>query len=165
MAKRIVTRIGDIFSVTMGNGNQRFFQYVANDQSCLNSSVIRVFKKEYTKNIEYDLEEIVGGDVDFYAHTVLRIGIAEGAWQKVGRNENIGDTEHIMFRMYEYDEIDHKERIWNIWEINKGQETIGHLTDYYRKRSDIGLVFSYVSIVSRIEHGIYPGKHFLPEEN
>ena len=35
MAKRIVTKIGDIFSVTLDNGNLRFFQYIANDSSCL----------------------------------------------------------------------------------------------------------------------------------
>lgn len=45
MAKRIVTKIGDIFSVTLKNGKQRFFQYIANDYSQLNSSVIRVFRK------------------------------------------------------------------------------------------------------------------------
>ena len=44
VAKRIVTKIGDIFSVTLDNGNKRFFQYIANDLSCLNSSVIRVLR-------------------------------------------------------------------------------------------------------------------------
>lgn len=51
MAKRIVTKIGDIFSVTLDNGNLRFFQYIANDSSCLGGSVIRVFKK----NIREDM--------------------------------------------------------------------------------------------------------------
>ena len=78
MAKRIVTKIGDIFSVTLDNGNSRFFQYIANDLTNLNSSVIRVFKKEYPKGYELNPEEVVSGDVDFYAHTVLRCGIAEG---------------------------------------------------------------------------------------
>ena len=67
MAKRIVTKIGDIFSVTLDNGNLRFFQYVANDLTNLNSSVIRVFKKEYPKGYELNPEEVVSDDVDFYA--------------------------------------------------------------------------------------------------
>ena len=76
MAKRIVTKIGDIFSVTLDNGNLRFFQYIANDWTDLNSSVIRVFKKEYPKGYELNPEEVVSDDVDFYAHTILRMGSA-----------------------------------------------------------------------------------------
>ncbi len=67
MAKRIVTKIGDIFSVTLDNGNLRFFQYIANDWTDLNSSVIRVFKKEYPRGYELNPEEVVSDDVDFYA--------------------------------------------------------------------------------------------------
>lgn len=76
MAKRIVTKIGDIFSVTLDNGNLRFFQYIANDSSCLGASVIRVFKKEYPKGYELNPEEVVSDEVDFYAHTILRMGSA-----------------------------------------------------------------------------------------
>ena len=44
MAKRIVTKMGDIFCVEIDNGYKRFFQYIINDIEALNSSVIRVFK-------------------------------------------------------------------------------------------------------------------------
>lgn len=82
MAKRIITKIGDIFSVALNNGNQRFFQYIANDYSQLNSSVIRVFKREYSEECELRPEEVVDDGVDFYAHTVLKWGIVDGYWQK-----------------------------------------------------------------------------------
>ena len=39
MAKRIVTIIGDIFSVTLDNGNLRFFQYIANDYACSKKNI------------------------------------------------------------------------------------------------------------------------------
>lgn len=42
--KRIVTRIGNVFCAEIDNECKRFFQYVANDIECLNSSVIRVFR-------------------------------------------------------------------------------------------------------------------------
>lgn len=79
MAKRVVTKIGDVFSVTLDNGNLRFFQYIANDLSCLNSSVIRVFKKEYPKEYVLKPEEVVSDNIDFYSHTILKFGISDGA--------------------------------------------------------------------------------------
>lgn len=45
MGKRIVTQIGDIFIVYLDSTTKKYFQYVANDETMLNSSVIRVFKK------------------------------------------------------------------------------------------------------------------------
>ena len=164
MAKRIITKIGDIFSVTMDNGNLRFFQYITNDWTILNSSVIRVFKKEYPKEYVLNPEEVVADNVDFYAHTVLKWGITDGAWQKVGKCQDVGDTENIMFRMYRSDAPDHKDRIWQAWYINKEWDIIGKLTEEYREKSDLGLVFSNKNIVERIRHGKMPGTMFWIEE-
>ena len=63
--KRIVTRIGDIFSVTLDNGKLRFFQYIAKDISCLNSPVIRVFKREYPAGYILNADEVVADEVVF----------------------------------------------------------------------------------------------------
>lgn len=165
MAKRIVTKIGDIFSVTLDNGNLRFFQYIANDITQLNSPVIRVFNNEYPTEYEVNPLEVVNDEVDFYAHTMLRWGITDGAWQKVGKCHDVGNTENIMFRMYRVDAPDHKDRIWHAWYINKEWFIIGKLTEDYRNKSDIGLVFPYKDIVSRIKKGIYPGTMFWSEEH
>ena len=164
MAKRIVTKIGDIFSVTLDNGNLRFFQYIANDLSCLNSSVIRVFKKEYLKGYELNSEEIVSDRIDFYSHTILKFGISDGAWQKVGNCQNVSDTENILFRMYLSDAACHKDRIWYAWHINKVRFTIGKLSQEFRAKSDIGLVFPYDDIVMRIKEGKMRGTMFGIEE-
>jgi hypothetical protein len=174
MTKRIVTRIGDIFSVTLDSGNLRFFQYVANDLSCLNSSVIRVFKKEYPNVYEMKPEEVVLDEVDFYAHTVLRWGIVDNGWQKAGKCKDLGDTENILFRDFSRDyilrdclemESDHKERIWEAWFINQEWFTIGKLTEEFRLKSDIGPVFPYTDIIARIKNGVYPGTAYWPEEH
>ena len=165
MAKRIVTKIGDIFSVALNNGNQRFFQYIANDYSQLNSSVIRVFKKEYPAEYELNSEEVVKDEVDFYAHVILKFGIIEGAWQKVGKSQDVGDTENILFRMYCSDAVDHKDRLWYAWYINNDNRfDVGVLSESFRKVSDIGLVFSAKSIIGRIKDGRMPGTMFWPEE-
>jgi hypothetical protein len=42
--KRTVSTIGDVFSVPLGDGHKKYFQYVANDVTQLNSDVIRAFK-------------------------------------------------------------------------------------------------------------------------
>ena len=165
MAKRIVTKIGDIFSVTLDNGNLRFFQYIANDSSNLNSSVIRVFKREYPVEYKFIPDEVVNDEVDFYAHTVLKFGIVDGAWQKVGKCQNVGDTENILFRMYLKDAANYVDRIWYAWYINKERFTIGKLSEEYREKSDIGLVLPYTDIVSRIKVGVMPGTMFLRSEH
>lgn len=59
MIKRIVTKIGNIFCVEVDSKHKRFFQYVANDLSQLNSSVIRVFKRKYTIDYTPDMDDIV----------------------------------------------------------------------------------------------------------
>ena len=43
--KRIVTKIGDIFQIKVDDIHAKYFQYIANDKTELNSDVIRVFKK------------------------------------------------------------------------------------------------------------------------
>jgi hypothetical protein len=75
---RIVTKIGDIFAVRLNDTNCKYFQYVANDLTHLNSSVIRVFKNKYDLQIKTDLSEVVKGEVDFYAHCVLKMGTPGG---------------------------------------------------------------------------------------
>ena len=97
--KRIVTKIGDLFSVDLDGKTKRFFQYVAIDESMLGGSVIRVFKRKYDIDAEPSFDEIVNDEVDFYTHTSLKIGIQEEYWQKIGRNLNVGDTENIFLRL------------------------------------------------------------------
>lgn len=157
MQKRIVTKIGNIFCVEMDDKHKRFFQYVANDLSQLNSSVIRVFKRKYPMDYVPDMDEIVNDEVDFYAHTVLSAGIRANTWYKVGKHKDVGDTEHIMFRLYSEGNISHltKSYRWYVWYINKEFVRIGEMTDEYR-HLDIGHVYPYSYIKARIETGKYP---------
>ena len=96
--KRIVTKIGDIFCVDVGDNHKRYFQYIANDLHQLNSSTIRVFKTKYPLDVEPNMEDIVADEVDFYSHTILKFGIQENAWIKVGKSKNVGSFDSIMFR-------------------------------------------------------------------
>ena len=100
MAKRIVTKIGYVFCVEIDGQYKCYFQYVANDLTQLNSSVIRVFKTHYPIDYVPDIEAIVNDEVYFYAHTILRVGIDAGAWYKVGKSKNVGEPDKIMFKLF-----------------------------------------------------------------
>lgn len=155
MVKRIITKIGDVFSVEVSEGTQRYFQYVANDMTQLNSSVIRVFKKKYPVGQVTNFDEIANDEVDFYAHCVLRWGIELGYWQKVGKSQNIGSVE-VFFR--DSDDYGKPEIIvsnkWYVWKINKEFKFIGRLTDKYQS-AEIGIVVTPEDIVKRIKTGEY----------
>ena len=75
MATRIVTKIGYVFCVDVDNQYKRFFQYIADDMTMLNTRVIRVFKRKYPMDYIPNMEEIVKDEVDFYAHTIIKFGI------------------------------------------------------------------------------------------
>jgi len=156
MVKKIITKIGDIFCVEVDNDYKCFFQYVANDMTVLNSSVIRVFAKHYPIDYIPVFEEIVNEKVYFYAHTILRFGILYHAWYKVGKHSNIGNTDEIIFRMYNDIGNYNREKSydWVIWKINQKQEFIGEMSEKY-SNIDLGIVLTYEDIVSKIKTGKY----------
>ena len=160
MTKRIITKIGDIFCVEVDNDYKCYFQYVANDMTVLNSSVIRVFAKHYPMDYVPVFEEIVKGDVYFYAHAILRFGILYNAWYKVGKHPDLGYPEEITFRMY--NDIGNWNRSksynWVKWKINQEQEFIGEMSEEYAN-IDLGIVFSYLDIVNKIKTGKYLLRH------
>jgi len=161
MAKRIVTKIGNVFLVKFEN-SQRYFQYVANDMTMLNSSVIRIFKKHYPLNSFPNLTEVVKDEIDFYAHTVLRWGIELGFWEKVGKEGVVGEI-NVLFRrsldcgIKQGEEPVKISQNWDVWRINDECFTrVGKLVGENRK-SEIGVVMDAESIVHRLRTGEYDG--------
>lgn len=154
MAKRIVTKIGYVFCVEVSSTKKRYFQYIANDLTMLNSSVIRVFKTDYKIDDNPSLETIVNDDVWFYAHTILRNGIADGLWYKVGKILELGDVENIYFREVSEFSISHlsKSYRWYVWKINCETERIDELKGIY-KNYDIGPVFPSEVVYNKIRTG------------
>ena len=152
--KRIVTKIGDLFSVDLDDKTKRFFQYVAIDESMLGGSVIRVFKRKYDIDAEPSFDEIVNDEVDFYTHTSLKIGILEGYWKKTGRYADIGDTENIYFRSV--GELDasklKKSRHWLVWKVNCVRQDIGEMKEIY-KNYDLGSLFPSIWVLNKIKTG------------
>lgn len=160
MRKRIVTKIGDVFSVQIGERTNKYFQLIAYDRTQLNSDVIRAFKAFYPSDTNVDLTEVVNGEVDFYAHCVTTFGVKMGLWEKVGKSENIGSLDQILFR--DTNDYGHKEgeepvRVsnnWYVWHVNERFRDVGKLVGENLK-AEIGVVVNPYDIVERMKTGEY----------
>ena len=155
--KRVVTKIGDVFSVKLDDNRTKYFQLVAFDLSQLNSDVIRAFKTVYPLDEKPNLSEIVNGEVEFYAHCGASIGVKLLLWEKVGHVSEIGDTNKILFR--DTDDCGNgkpyfKSTDWYVWHINEDFKYVGKLKGENRK-AEIGIVVSPYGIVDRIKTGKY----------
>jgi hypothetical protein len=166
MAKRVITKIGDIFSIILDNGNKKYFQYIANDLTQLNSDVIRSFKREYSKEERVDFKELLSGEIDFHAHTPINIGVKQNLYIQEGKHEVYPDITNILFRgTLDYGQKIGEERIkvsnnWRIWHINdKDFTNVGKLTGENRS-AEIGIVMPPIAIVERVKTGkfnfVYP---------
>lgn len=167
MKKRVVTKIGDIFSVELDKEFRKFFQLIAFDLTQLNSDVIRAFRKKYPIDFVLDPLEVVNGEVEFYAHCVTKWGVKLGYWEKVGKSSNVGKLDHILFRdTNDYGHTEGEEPIrisnrWYVWHIGDDDFTrVGKLEGEDRK-AEVGVVMDPISIVERVKTGEYGG--FYPD--
>jgi hypothetical protein len=164
MAKRVVTKIGDIFSVKIDDRNKKYFQLIAFDLTQLNSDVIRAFKQVYSIKANPNLSEIVSGEVEFYAHCVTKWGVKLGFWEKAGSVSTVGKLSHILFRdTNDYGSYPGQQIIsekWHVWHINDDNFTrVGKLQGENQK-AEIGLVINPESIVYRMRTGEYDFKFY-----
>ncbi len=161
MGKRVITRIGDIFSVKINNQYKKYFQYIANDLTQLNSDVIRSFESQFLLDSEPEFSEITSGNIEFYAHCVVSLGVKLGCWEKVGHTNEVGDLDILFRDSNDYGTSDVEiSRDWYIWEINKRTKQVGVLKEKYQTL-DIGSVVNPYDIVERMQTGsysfVYPG--------
>ncbi len=162
--KRIVTKIGDIFCVEFPDNTKGYFQYIAKDMTLLNSSVIRAFYTHYPIDQDVKIEDIVKDKVDFFAHTVLRIGIELDAWYKVGRCSEVGINElnKVQFgNTSEFNRFSSDIIIinplfnWVIWNVNKESRFVGKLPSSIVDKVETGFIKPYNEIVDRMFLGYY----------
>lgn len=158
---RVTTKIGDVFSVDLDQNTKKYFQYVANDFTQLNSDVIRAFRKPYPVNASSDLADVVRDEVEFYAHSMVNLGVKMGFWEKVGRASDVGKVGVLFRRSDDYGnpevKISHK---WYVWRINEEFVHVGKLEGENQK-AEIGIVINPQWIVHRMRTGtydfVYPG--------
>jgi hypothetical protein len=159
---RANTKIGDVFSVRIGNNSKKYFQLIAFDLTQLNSDVIRAFKKVYPFNANPDLSEIVKEEVEFYVHCVTKLGLKMNFWESVGNIYEIGSITDILFR----DTNDYGSKIgedpinisnkWYVWRIgDKNFNRVGKLEGENRK-AYIGIVMNPLGIIELLKGNKYP---------
>ena len=164
MVKRIVTKIGNIFCTKIDDRWKVYFQYICNDLTELNSSVIRIFITRYSIEEKVNLEDVVKGEIWFYAHTMLRDGIADGVWEKVGKSSNLGleGLNKVWFAITHTTRYDQKTRTlfdvdpdknWLIWKVNEEMVRVGILSKEIVPYIEDGTVFHYSSVDQRIRLG------------
>ena len=141
---RVVTKIGNVFSVKLDKKHKCYFQYVANDLTQLNSDVIRAFKKKHPLDATPDLSEVIKDDVAFYAHCVTNLGVKMGLWEKVGK-EPVPNELNVLFR--DTNDYGHKlgeetiktSQNWYVWKINEEFRHVGKL-EGENQQAEIGIV-------------------------
>lgn len=167
MAKRVVTKIGDIFSIILDNGNKKYFQYIANDLTQLNSDVIRAFKKVYAFNENPKLEDIINDEIFFYAHCITKSGVKLNLWEKVGNVQSVGNIRDVLFRGSKDSgkKINEEPLLisknWYVWRINDENFTFVGKLEGNNREADLGPVVNPYDIVDRMVTGnynfFYPG--------
>lgn len=152
---RFTLKFGDVFSIKIENNLHRYFQYVANDITQLNSEVIRVFKTDYLSSEEPTIEEIVLSEIDFYSHVISKVGVKMGVWDKVGNSKTTGAGEP-WFRIS--DDSGNLSVIiskkWRVWKIGKKMKNVGKLPKEMYD-AEIGMVVNPYALVDRINLGRY----------
>lgn len=129
----------------------------------MNSSVICVFKTRYSIDYIPVLEDIVKDAVSFYAHTVLRVGIEENVWYKVGKakpadkgskNVIFGFTKGTLYINGEIIDVNPLEH-WTLWKMGYNFVEVGVMPLEYRNSVEYGSIVPYNEIVARIKLGYY----------
>lgn len=121
----------------------------------LNSRVIRVFKEKYPQDEVSELGKVAQGEIDFYAHTSIKLGVKTGLWKKVGNAPVVGEID-VIFRNSK-DHGENKVAVsdrWEVWRINEEFRYVGKLKGENRK-AEIGLVKAPADVVNRIRTGRY----------
>jgi len=113
------------------------------------------------------IDDIVNDKVEFYAHTVLKFGIVEGAWHKVGKSKELGLDAlfNVFFACFiwpiQKEKYNPQFWDWNIWKFGEEWTVVHGLSEEIRKKMERGDIFNWRSIVDRIKNGYYDSPDFF----
>lgn len=150
---------GDIFKVNFKENKNFFFQYLGDDENCLNGNVIRVFDFE-TEYIQPKLKSILESSVKFNTHVFIDNGIEENVYERIGSEKLPRKFEMPIFKHYEaIDFIPQVKTGWTVWQVGGSKEYLGkvELPEKYRNIPFDG-VKSSEAIIEWYETGKDPFK-------
>lgn len=148
-------KIGDIFQVRIDELRVKYFQYIADDLTQLNSQAVRVFRETYDAREPIEIDRLHCGTIEFYAHVFIRIGLKQQHWRKVG-HANVPSKVSVLFR--DSNDFGNPEmkvsRDWHVWEVNEPFRKVGRLEPQYQQ-AEIGVVVPPSSLLHRMQKGNY----------
>ncbi|WP_299524193.1 Imm26 family immunity protein [Winogradskyella sp.] len=161
---------GDVFEVKLGEEEVGFFQYLLLDPAQLNSEVIRIFSYRSKERDNYDLNQIVNSEIDFFAHVVIPFGFTTKLWKKIGNVDLESDLERPLFRAVFGEKREFKgNRIiykktdqWQVWRAGDSFDSrrpLGWITEG-NKDIDLGMVKAPNEIVHRMKTGEYSYSYY-----
>lgn len=172
-----MSRKGEIYA-TESLTVPRYFQLVDYDATQLTSDVIAVFNSSEeldfnTKNKKSEsVDELMRGDIEFFAHTTVTAGVRRGLWRRVASGEPV-DYANALFKdvsypengppeteSYEADSYDE----WVVWHVNGPRKKIGSKIGDY-PTAELGHIFPPEDIIYRIDHGRYPGPSYYGQKH
>ncbi|AZA75184.1 hypothetical protein [Chryseobacterium indoltheticum] len=165
MAKKLKTKIGDIFSVPINDEEKRYMQLIAFDLTQLNSDVVRIFEKKYFLGENPDMENIIKDNVKVYAHCGCDFGLKLNLWKKEGESSNVGNIKDVLFKgtsEYARKEGEEPTKIsnkWYIWRINDENFTQVGKLEGENRNAFIGLVINPLGIVELAKGNKYPDNY------
>src|SRR5439155_26519203 len=123
----------------------RYLHHGANDQTQLDSLVIRVLPTHPPGDANPDLNDVVKDKVDFYAHVFLGFARKLKYWDRVGNVTDVGRVEALFRDSPDYGnpqiQVSHN---WWVCRINEPQTPVGELRGANRQ-AEIGIVISPLS--------------------
>ncbi len=162
MAKRLKTKIGDIFSIPISETEKKYMQLIVFDLLQLNSDVVRIFKKKYILEENPELESVIKDDILTYVHCSTDFGLKLNLWKKEGESIEVGNPYNIIFKTAddygrkEGDEAIKTSHNWHIWKIGDEKFTkVERLKEEFRN-AYVGLVINPLGIVEIAKGNKYP---------
>lgn len=165
MAKRLKTKIGDIFSIPINETEKRYMQLIAFDLLQLNSDVVRIFETKYLLNESPDVENVIQDNILTYVHCATDFGLKHDLWRKEGNSLNVGNINNIIFKgTSEYARKEGEEPIkisnkWHVWRIGDEDFTKVGKLEGENRNAYIGLVINPLGIVEIAKGNKYPSNY------
>jgi hypothetical protein len=151
---------GEIYSVVV-NKSARYFQYLHDDSTQLNSNIVRFFKGQYELESNISCEKIQSSGVDFYAHVLIKAGIKHNLWKKYSQIDT-QSLDDVWFRDspdYGHPSIKITDKWW-LWQANSSRQLFNKST-HELLISHVGIVISPDQILKRLETGSF--QFFYPK--
>lgn len=157
--KRVICRKGSVFCARFNDKFKCYLQYITDDSTLLNSNVIRAFKKKYPIDYVENIEEILNGEIAFYSHCMVKWGVDDGNWEKIGSSKNLGleNLNNVIWGTYfiSCPWLAPDLSKWKLWITGREEVEIGKLINELARKVELGYIYPAIKIRDRLQYGYF----------